>query len=231
MEAYHAGVIRALLIDLVNAGTDTPFGPVSTVVELISDLRDSVDGPSDLDQGVVTGTYGDEANYVPTDTSGLVFARTVDQILPIVYLGGETMGGFFPEGVVTAMPAPAACSGICEYRVTVNMEWSPESHPVDFPMEPMGFFPPFYTVTHDDTCVHPPVPFARIHPGGFPTSGVGVTLTVAVQRAGSSCGARARHPHPASSRLPRLAMVTSSWRRWRRAAIRAATRWRSSAPR
>eukprot|EP00892_Ulva_mutabilis_P001992 jgi/Ulvmu1/11794/UM080_0005.1 len=155
VEAYHAGAIRALLLDLVNTATETPFGPVANVVELISDLRDSVDGPDDLDQGVIDGTYG-EANIVPTDASGLVYSRSVDQVLAIVYLGGESAGGFFPEGIATAAAASAptaACEGICEYRVTVNMEWSPESHPVDFPMDPMGFFSPFFTVTHDQSFV------------------------------------------------------------------------------
>lgn len=96
---------------------------------------------------------------MPTDTSGLVFSRSVDQVLPIVYLGGESMGGFLPEGVTgffgpnaDAMASEAACKGVCEYRVTIDMSWSPENHPTDFPMDPMGFFSPFYAVTHDKSC-------------------------------------------------------------------------------
>ena len=96
VEAYHAGAVRTLLADLVAEGADTPFGPVEDVVQLISDLRDAVDGPEDLDQGI--GSYGD-VNIVPADADGLVFSRSVSQVLAIVYLGGDGAGGFFPKGV------------------------------------------------------------------------------------------------------------------------------------
>jgi hypothetical protein len=37
---------------------------------------------------------------VPTDANGLVFARTVAQVLAIVYFSPTaTSGGFFPNGV------------------------------------------------------------------------------------------------------------------------------------
>lgn len=48
------------------------------------------------------------------------------------------------------------CSGMCTYKVSVNMTWSPETHPIDFPMDPMGFVFPFWTVPHDKTCGPPP---------------------------------------------------------------------------
>lgn len=112
VEAYHAGAIRTLLRELSLAGEDsytgaygdsvmsdvmqTPYGPIVDVVALISDLRDSVDGDDDLDQGIVDAEG--RTNIVPTDDNGLVFSRTVDQVLPIVYLGAEP-GGFLPEGV------------------------------------------------------------------------------------------------------------------------------------
>lgn len=102
MEAYHAGAIRTLLADLAESGVETPFGPIPAVVQLISDLRDSVDGPDDLDQGIMgmSGMYGDSGiNIVPADDNGLVFSRSVAQVLAIVYLGGEGAGGFMPEGV------------------------------------------------------------------------------------------------------------------------------------
>ncbi len=88
VEAYHAGIIRTTLygLDLI----------APTIA--ISDLRDSVDGPEDLDQPVV---LSDVANLVPTDDNGLVFSRTPGQVLNIAYLSPESMrsGGFFPNGV------------------------------------------------------------------------------------------------------------------------------------
>jgi len=39
------------------------------------------------------------ANIVPTDANGMVFSRTARQVLNIVYLGGTTSGGFFPDGL------------------------------------------------------------------------------------------------------------------------------------
>ncbi|WP_026536294.1 hypothetical protein [Arthrobacter sp. H14] len=83
----------------------------------ISDLRDSVDGPEDIDQPIV---LNDTANLVPTDANALVFSRTPGQVLNIVYLSPEPVrsGGFFPNGVNGALngsgtlaPAPAFPSG------------------------------------------------------------------------------------------------------------------------
>lgn len=48
--------------------------------------------------------------------------------------------------------AGAMCPGKCRYRLTFDMNWSPETHPIDFPMEPRGFVFPFWTVAHDKTC-------------------------------------------------------------------------------
>lgn len=95
-EAYHAGAVRAILLAKSLTET-TPYGPIDVVVRLISDLRDSVDGADDKDQGIV-GPEG-MANIVPADDDALVYARDVASVLAIVYLGGEDMGGFFPEGV------------------------------------------------------------------------------------------------------------------------------------
>ena len=85
VEAYHAGEVRTVLYA-------RGFGAAT---EQISDLRDSVDGPDDLDQGVV---LSGRANIVPTDTNGLVFSRSAEQVLNIVYLGGAANNfGFFPN--------------------------------------------------------------------------------------------------------------------------------------
>ena len=89
VEAYHAGLIRTLLLA---KGLDGPAGK-------ISDARDSLDGGKDLDQGIVDGKGN--ANIVPTDGNSLAFDRTTGQVLNIVYLNPKkvTSGGFFPKGV------------------------------------------------------------------------------------------------------------------------------------
>ena len=74
---------------------------------LISGVRDSVDGPTTDDVGLVqkNTAVGLVASIVPTDTNGLVFERTTGQGLNIVYLNspptktGATKGGFFPAGM------------------------------------------------------------------------------------------------------------------------------------
>lgn len=88
VEAYHASNVRTVLFNL---GAATAAGA-------ISNARDSLDGPDELDQGIVDAA-GDP-NIVPTDANGLVFARTPQQVLNIVYLNPNGRpGGFFPEGV------------------------------------------------------------------------------------------------------------------------------------
>ena len=88
VEAYHSGIIRTTL-----SGLDLVAPTVA-----ISDLRDSVDGPDDLDQPIV---LNDTANLVPTDANGIAFSRTPGQVLNIVYLTADSVrsGGFFPNGV------------------------------------------------------------------------------------------------------------------------------------
>jgi hypothetical protein len=93
-EAYHAGLIRTVLFA---KGLRTPATIDAT--ERISDARDSLDGPSDLDQGV--RQRGDASNIVPTDGNGLAFSRSAAQVLNIVFLTrmAAQQGGFFPRGV------------------------------------------------------------------------------------------------------------------------------------
>lgn len=89
-EAYHAANIRAELFAQHSAATND-------AVRKISDLRDTLDGGGDYDQGVL---LDNKANIVPTDRDGLVFARTVRQVLNIVYFArGANKGGFFPDGI------------------------------------------------------------------------------------------------------------------------------------
>ena len=99
VEAYHAGAIRALLLD---RNQDTPS--LAGIAQKISDLRDAADGTGDNDQGITGDTDnmalldGTNVNIAPTDGSGIAFSRTFSQILNIVYLGGSAAGfGFFPS--------------------------------------------------------------------------------------------------------------------------------------
>ena len=99
VEAYHAGLIRTVLSA---KGIAAPT--LLTAADAISNARDSLDGATDLDQGISpTGTGNAQAsNIVPTDANGLAYSRTVPQVLNIVYLksaAGSTSGGFFPAGL------------------------------------------------------------------------------------------------------------------------------------
>jgi hypothetical protein len=74
--------------------------------------RDSLDGTSDIDQGVAPMTVTPAnlaatqaavtiANVAPLDSNGLAFSRSASQVLNIVYLnkGAASAGGFFPAGM------------------------------------------------------------------------------------------------------------------------------------
>jgi hypothetical protein len=87
VEAYHAGIIRTILYSR----------GLFSQAQAISDARDSLDGSSDDDQGIGNSTT---SNLTPVDQRGLVYARTPQQVLNIVYLnpnGQQT--GFFPNGL------------------------------------------------------------------------------------------------------------------------------------
>jgi ferritin-like protein len=88
VEAYHAATVRTELLDRGLADD----------ANAISKARDSLDGPSNDDQGV---TRHGRANIVPTDSNGLVYGRTTGHVLNIVYLTPKKAhhGGFFPHGV------------------------------------------------------------------------------------------------------------------------------------
>ncbi len=95
VEAYHASLVRTTLYNL---NFSDPNATLAKAVNLISQLRDSLDGPLDLDQGI-TNPDG-SPNIVPTDANGIAFARNTRQVLNIVYGGvNATKGGFFPAGV------------------------------------------------------------------------------------------------------------------------------------
>jgi len=106
-EAYHAGLIRTVLFA---RGIQTPATHQAT--EAISNARDNLDGPSDIDQGVAprAGPFGLESNVVPGDANGIAFSRTAGQVLNIVFLTRQAavMGGFFPNGLNGRIQTSAA---------------------------------------------------------------------------------------------------------------------------
>lgn len=89
VEAYHAANVRTAIF---------ASGPAAqAAANAISDARDSLDGPDDLDQGVLVGG---RANIVVSDLDGIAYSRLPSQVLNIVYLNPKTRpGGFFPDGV------------------------------------------------------------------------------------------------------------------------------------
>jgi hypothetical protein len=94
VEAYHAANIRTTLF---RKGIQTPA--LISATEAISNARDSLDGPSDKDQGVAP--RNNASNIAPLDENGLAFSRTPGEVLNIVYLTAvaRSQGGFFPAGV------------------------------------------------------------------------------------------------------------------------------------
>jgi len=94
VEAYHASLVRTVLY---GKGIATPS--LRTSADAISNARDSLDGTTDIDQGI-TGD-ATTSNIVPLDADGLAFSRTTGQVLNIVYLNklATNRGGFFPNGV------------------------------------------------------------------------------------------------------------------------------------
>src|SRR5688500_1415238 len=91
VEAYHMGMARSVLYRM---GDDA-----REAANKLSDARDKLDGPEDVDQGIeVNG----KANIVPSDPDGIAFKRTPQQVLRIVYLSdkpGVSGGGLFPRGM------------------------------------------------------------------------------------------------------------------------------------
>ncbi len=96
VEAYHASLIRTVLF---RKGIQTPALGLIDATEGISNARDSLDGSTDLDQGI--RPIGNMSNIVPTDANAIAFSRNAGQVLNILYLTSmaRTQGGFFPNGV------------------------------------------------------------------------------------------------------------------------------------
>ena len=108
-EAYHAGLVRTVLY---RKGLQAPA--LIDASEAISNARDSLDGSTDLDQGLRPRStqFGEGTNIVPTDNNAIVFSRTTGQVLNIAYLTAmsTTGGGFFPNGVNGNLRMSAASS-------------------------------------------------------------------------------------------------------------------------
>jgi hypothetical protein len=105
VEAYHAGIVRTTLYA---KGIQTPS--LVDATEAISNARDSLDGPTDDDQGI--RNIGSASNIVPLDQNGIAYSRSTGQVLNIVYLNGGAVnkGGFFPAGVNGTINLSAASS-------------------------------------------------------------------------------------------------------------------------
>lgn len=103
VEAYHAALVRTTLYA---KGIAAPA--LISATESISNARDSLDGASDIDQGVAA--IGNKSNIAPLDSNGLAYSRTTGQVLNIVYLNRAAVsaGGFFPSGVNGAIKTSAA---------------------------------------------------------------------------------------------------------------------------
>jgi len=97
VEAYHAALVRTVLY---RKGVETPA--LRTSADAISNARDSLDGTTDLDQGISPTTVSGAlvSNIVPLDADGIAFSRTVAQVHNIAYLTNARVmaGGFFPNG-------------------------------------------------------------------------------------------------------------------------------------
>lgn len=92
-QAYHAAVVRTMLLD---RRLEVPAAAVA-------DARAGLVGGIGVDQGVTVDRG--RANAAPTDGTGLIPARSPEQVLNIVYLSprATTAGGFFPWGVNGAL--------------------------------------------------------------------------------------------------------------------------------
>jgi hypothetical protein len=103
VEAYHAALIRTTLYQ---KGIQAPA--LITATERISDARDSLDDPTDKDQGIAP--RDNASNIAPLDANGLAFSRSAADVLNIVYLtaAATSQGGFFPNGVNGAIRMSSA---------------------------------------------------------------------------------------------------------------------------
>lgn len=90
-EGYHMGAVRSVIYKMGE--------PARSRAAAISEFRDRLDGPQDLDQPPVK--VGAMANITPANQNGIALGRTPEHALNIIYgnpARGVMAGGFFPEG-------------------------------------------------------------------------------------------------------------------------------------
>ena len=102
IEAYHAGAIRSALYQ---AGYAVYTDRISALRAMLSGTGPGTKLPAD-DAG--DDAAGGAVNLAPTDKNSLAFTRTPEQVLAIVFAGGTTSGGFFPNGVKGMFTSSAA---------------------------------------------------------------------------------------------------------------------------
>ncbi|WP_445191144.1 ferritin-like domain-containing protein [Sphingomonas sp. Tas61C01] len=117
VEAYHAAIIRTTLS---SKGFAIPT--LLTQADAISNARDTLDGGTEIDQGIsprsvsvvngTTTTTYTTSNVAPTDANAIAYSRTPGQVLNIVYLTATAagLGGFFPAGVNGTIKTAAAAA-------------------------------------------------------------------------------------------------------------------------
>ena len=91
VEAYHMGMARSQLYEMGEKA--------QKAANAISAARDKLDGPEDKDQGI---ERNGKANFVPSNSDGIAFRRTPQEVLHIVYVtdkAGASSGGFYPKGM------------------------------------------------------------------------------------------------------------------------------------
>ena len=105
--SYHTSVIRSLLYA---KGIATPA--LRTNADKISDVRDTLDGSTELDQGISPTTVGGNlvANVVPAGADGLIAGRSTGQVLNVLYLNSAavSLGGFYTAGLNGAVKSSSA---------------------------------------------------------------------------------------------------------------------------
>jgi hypothetical protein len=91
VEAYHMGMARSQLYQMGEKA--------QKAANAVSAARDKLDGQQDKDQGI---ERNGKANIVPATPDGMVFRRTPQEVLRIVYItdrAGVDGGGFYPRGM------------------------------------------------------------------------------------------------------------------------------------
>jgi hypothetical protein len=95
VEAYHMGMARSQLYEMGDKA--------QKAANAVSAARNKLDGSGDKDQGI---ERNGKANIVPATPDGMVFRRTPQEVLRIVYLtdkAGVDSGGFYPKGMNGAL--------------------------------------------------------------------------------------------------------------------------------